>query len=563
MHDLNLASPSTNKPTDQSVAWPRWLWIALLAIALLWFATLAGRRLLNPDEGRYAEIAREMLVTGDWVTPRLNGIKYFEKPPLQYWMTAVAYQVFGETDFAARLWAGLTGFAGIVFAGFTGVRLFGRAAGTMAATITASSLLYLAIGHINTLDMGVSFFLELTVCSFLLAQQSPLRSAAERNWMLLAWTAAALAFLSKGLIALVLPSLTLLVYTVVTLEFSAWKRLHIVKGLLLFLLLALPWVIAAARANPEFLNFFFLHEQFERFLVDSHDRDAPWWFFLPFFVLGTLPWTLVALRQFNATWRLDAQTTGLQTRRFLMLWIVVVIGFFSLSHSKLPPYIVPVIPMFALVLGDVFTRLPARALRWHLLVIGLTLAALGLVVALLPNTIAGAKSVDLVADLRPETSIGLLLVSIAMLASNHISRRRSIELVVIVAGLGTLLGLSMLVKGTDALDNTRSGYPLVQPMAAHLDPHTRLYSVSDYDQTLPFYLKRRLILVNYRGELDFGLTQEPELAIDTIEAFVRIWRNETNAVAVMPPALYKELLHQGLPMQFITEQRKLVAVSKP
>jgi hypothetical protein len=121
----------------------------------------------------------------------------------------------------------------------------------------------------------------------------------------------------------------------------------------------------------------------------------------------------------------------------------------------------------------------------------------------------------------------------------------------------------VLVKGTDALDNSRSGYPLIQPIAAHLDPHTRVYSVSDYDQTLPFYLKRRLILVNYRGELDFGLTQEPELAIDTIEAFVRIWRNETNAVAVMPPALYTELLHQGLPMQFLAEQRKLVAVRKP
>lgn len=563
MHDLTLASPSTDQPADQSIPWPRWLWIALLAIAVLWFATLGGRRLLNPDEGRYAEIAREMLVSGDWVTPRLNGIKYFEKPPLQYWMTAVAYQVFGATDFAARFWAGLTGFAGIVLAGFAGVRLFGRAAGTMAATITASSLLYLAIGHINTLDMALSFFLELTVCSFLLAQCSAARSAAERNWMLLAWTAAALAFLSKGLIALVLPSLTLLVYTVVTREFSAWKRLHIVKGLVLFLLLTLPWVIAAARANPEFLRFFFLREQFERFLVDSHDRDGPWWYFLPLFVLGTLPWTLVALRQFNATWRLDGQAGALQVRRFLMLWIVVVVGFFSVSHSKLPPYIVPVIPMFALVLGDVFTRLPARALRWHLLVIGLLLAALGLIVAFLPDTIAGAKSVDVVADLCPETAIGLLLASIAMLASNHMSGRKAIEVVVVVAGLGTLLGLSVLVKGTDALDNTRSGYPLVQPIAAHLDPDTRLYSVSDYDQTLPFYLKRRLILVNYRGELDFGLSQEPELAIDTIEAFVRIWRNETNAVAVMPPALYTELLHQGLPMQLISEQRKLVAVRKP
>jgi hypothetical protein len=171
--------------------------------------------------------------------------------------------------------------------------------------------------------------------------------------------------------------------------------------------------------------------------------------------------------------------------------------------------------------------------------------------------------VDLVADLRPETAIGFLLMSVAMLASNHLSGHKPIEWVVTVAGLGTLLGLSVLLKGADALDNTRSGYPLVAPIAAQLTPTTKLYSVSDYDQTLPFYLKRQITLVNYRGELDFGLSQEPELAIDTVEEFVRRWRNDSHAIAVMPPALYKDLLTQGLPMQLITEQRKLVAVKKP
>jgi 4-amino-4-deoxy-L-arabinose transferase-like glycosyltransferase len=242
---------------------------------------------------------------------------------------------------------------------------------------------------------------------------------------------------------------------------------------------------------------------------------------------------------------------------------VVVVGFFSVSHSKLPPYIVPVMPMFAMVLGDVFTRLQARTLRSHLLVIGLALGVLGLVVALLPNTIAVPKSVDVVADLRPETAIGFLLVAVAMLASNHMSGRKPIEFIVIVAGLGTLLGLSVLLKGSDALDNTRSGYAFAQRIATQLDAQTKLYSLSDYDQTLPFYLKRQITLVNYRGELDFGLSQEPELAIDTVEAFTRVWRNQSNAIAIMPPALYNELLNQGLPMQFIAEQRKQVAVKKP
>ncbi len=549
---------------DRSAA--RWLVLLLLVMGALWFGTLGQRQLLNPDEGRYAEIAREMLVSGDWVTPRLNGIKYFEKPPLQYWMTASALQVFGFNEFAARFWTGLTGFAGVLLAGYTAARLFSRSAGVMTAAITASSLLYLVIAHINTLDMGLSFFAQLTVCSFLLAQHSAPRSVHERNWMLLAWAAAAMAFLSKGLIALVLPSITLLAYSVVTRELSAWRRLHIIKGLLLFLTLVLPWLIAVTRANPEFLRFFFLHEQFERFLSNVHNRDGPWWYFLPLLMLGTLPWTLVALRQFKTSWQLDGApgNTGLQSRRFLWLWVIMVVAFFSASHSKLPPYIVPVIPMFAMLVGEAFTRLPAAALRMHLLVMGLLMAALGLLVALLPANIAGPKSVELVTDLRPETAIGFVLTGGAMLIACLLSRRgRSIETVVLTTSLGALLGLSVLIQGSNALQLTRSGHALAQTLAPQLTAQTRLFSVAVYDQTLPFYLQRRFTLVNYRGELDFGLTQEPELGIDTLEAFARSWQHQGEAIAVMPPALYTELLNQGLPMQLIAQQTKLVAVRKP
>lgn len=540
-----------------------WTWLGLALIAVLWFATLGSRQLLDPDEGRYAEIAQEMLVSGDWVTPRLNGIKYFEKPPLQYWMTASAYRVFGHNEFAARWWAGLCGFAGILLTGFTGTRLFGRAAGHMAAVITASSALYMTISHVNTLDMGLTFFLQLSMCSFLLAQRSALGSRTERNWMWLAWSGAALAFLSKGLVALILPALTLLVYSVVSREFSAWRRLHIGSGLPLFLLLVLPWLIAVSLANPEFPHFFFVHEQFERFLSNIHDRDGPWWYFLPFLLLGSLPWTFIALHRLTTEWQLDAAQPGFQTRRFLIVWIVTVIGFFSLSHSKLPPYILPVIPMLALLLGDICTRLAATALRLHLLVMASMLLVLALVVCLLPDNIAGAKAIAVVADLRPETVVGLVLISIAILAASWLAHRRALEAAVITAGLGTLFGLSVLIQATNALASTRSGYALAQQITPRLSPTTRLFSVADYNQTLPFYLGRHLTLVNYRGELDFGLSQEPELAIDSIEAFTRIWQDQGLAIAVMPPALYTELLNKGLPMQLIAQQAKWVAVSKP
>ena len=157
------------------------LWGLLAAFAVVWFGTLDYRKLIKPDEGRYAEIAREMAVSGDWITPRLNGIKYFEKPPLQYWATAAAFNLFGQDEWTARLWPGITGFLGVLLALYTGTKLFGPAAGGLAAMVLGTSLLYLFIGHINTLDMGVAFFLEAALCAFLLAQSS--RRASPEAWL--------------------------------------------------------------------------------------------------------------------------------------------------------------------------------------------------------------------------------------------------------------------------------------------------------------------------------------------------------------------------------------------
>ena len=156
----------------------RGLWLMLLVFVILWFGNLEYRKLIRPDEGRYAEIPREMVVSGDWTTPRLNDLKYFEKPPLQYWATAVAYEVFGEHQWTSRIWAALTGFAGILLAWFTATRLFGREAGIYATLLLGSSMLYAMMAHVNTLDMGVTFFITLGIFSLLIAQKEELATAA-------------------------------------------------------------------------------------------------------------------------------------------------------------------------------------------------------------------------------------------------------------------------------------------------------------------------------------------------------------------------------------------------
>lgn len=240
-------------------------WLLWLGFGFAWFYLLGHRTLVPTDEGRYAEMAREMLKSGDWITPRLNGIKYFEKPPLQAWMNTISFALFGLGEWQARLWTGLAGFLGIIATAFAGHKVFGIRNGFYAALILISSFWWAALGHINTLDMGLSGMMTISLCALLIAQRDTATGRERRNYMLLCWAAMALAVLSKGLIGLVLPGAVLVLYTFISRDWKIWARLHLIKGLLLFFAISAPWFILVGERNHEFYHFFFIHEHFERF----------------------------------------------------------------------------------------------------------------------------------------------------------------------------------------------------------------------------------------------------------------------------------------------------------
>ena len=256
----------------------RFLWVLAALFTLAWFGVLDYRHLVASDEGRYGEIAREMYATGDWVTPRYNGYKYFEKPPLQAWMTAIAYTLFGVGEWQSRLWTGITGYVAILATGFTAWKLVGGERGVLAgwvsAILLASSPMWNVGGHFNTLDMGLSSILSCALFALLLAQRAGLSVTARRNWMWLCWAFMALAVLSKGLIGLVIPGMVLVVYTLTTWDWGLWKRLHLFSGLVVFFLIATPWFVLVSLKNPEFPHFFFIHEHWDRFTKDGHNRKG-------------------------------------------------------------------------------------------------------------------------------------------------------------------------------------------------------------------------------------------------------------------------------------------------
>jgi 4-amino-4-deoxy-L-arabinose transferase-like glycosyltransferase len=279
----------------------RWMAHAFLVCALIWFAGLEYRGLAMPDEGRYADIAREMLDGNDWVTPRLNGLKYFEKPPLQYWATAGAFAAFGVDEWTARLWPAVTGFLCLAFTAFAALRLAPGSPWIPTALIFAGCWGYFLGGQFLTLDMGLTFFLTAAMLSFALSRRAGLSPPEERNWMLLAWAAAACAVLSKGLVGVVIPGLVLAVHLAIDRDLSLLRRLHWIPGLCLFAAIVLPWFVLVQHRNPEFFHFFFVHEHFERYALSDHHRPGPWWYFIPVVLVGL--WTASSSTGFSRSGR--------------------------------------------------------------------------------------------------------------------------------------------------------------------------------------------------------------------------------------------------------------------
>ena len=537
--------------------------LLLLAFTAVWFSNLEYRKLVNPDEGRYAEIPREMVASGDWTTPRLNDIKYFEKPALQYWATAAAYTLFGEHQWTARLWSALTGFLGVFMVFFTGRRLFGPAAGWYAAMVLSSSLLWVLIGHVNTLDMGVSFFLAAAVCAFVLAQHDSTDARARGRWMLAAWCAVALAVLSKGLIGLVLPGAALVLYVLAERDWRLAGRLRLAAGGALLLALTLPWFIAVSRANPEFFHFFFIHEHFERFLTKQHGRYQPPYYFIPVLLAGMLPWTIALIDALARTWKRDPQQR-FQTQRFLLLWAAVVFVFFSVSDSKLVSYILPIFPALALLMGVRLTQTSARALAWQTLPAALAGFAL---LALLPN-IGRYASREVPVEMFRDYADWLIAAGLLQLAGAAACawlawRGKIHAALAVLAGTG-LVFAQLALSGHESLSKANSAYYIAQKIKPELKPGMPFYSVDTYDQSLQFYLRRPTTMVSYKDELGFGIAQEPEKFIPSVALFEQAWTAGGDALALMSPRTYETLRAQGLSMRLVArDTRRIIVARRP
>ncbi|HQQ63623.1 MAG TPA: glycosyltransferase family 39 protein [Pseudomonadales bacterium] len=330
-----------------------WLFIPLL---VYFTAFLGTHPLVTPDEGRYPDVARHMLLSGDWVVPYLNGTVFFHKPILYYWLETLSMHVFGINAWAIRLPGALTGFFGCVLVYQASRRLFGEPVARIATVILATNPLYFVASQFADMNLEVGVLIASAVLCFFVAEAG--KTSRTFFWRMLAWMFMGLAILAKGLIGIVLPAM---VFGLWVLLFNQWRRLPafcFVRGILLLLAIVAPWFFLMEQREPGFLHYFIVVQHFERYSGTNFNNVQPFWFYPAVLLLGFMPWMtdvvgivkrLPLTRQFADT--VLQQPAGGRMVWMLLIWIVAMVCFFSMPASKVMGYILPVMPAVALLIA--------------------------------------------------------------------------------------------------------------------------------------------------------------------------------------------------------------------
>ncbi len=328
-------------------SWAVFLVVFILS-GFLFFFRLGDRSLRNPDEGRYAEIAREMVIDGEWIEPHLYGADYLKKPPLFYWLIAASFKVFGFNELAARLVPAFFGVLGVLATFFFAKRILGLKTAFFSALILTSNFWYLQVGRYLLIDMVFSFFITAALYLFYLGVHE---TSLKKIYYLSFYICIGLAFLAKGIAGFIIPVLSIFFYLIFTRRFlKVFREMRLLWGVLIFLAIVGPWLFKIFSLEPEFIKVFVLHEHFGRFLSDNFEHQEPWYYYVMILPLILLPWTLFPWF-FKRAFRFSKEEIRSDARLFLLISAASLFIFYSLSSSKLQTYMLPLVPLSAVFIG--------------------------------------------------------------------------------------------------------------------------------------------------------------------------------------------------------------------
>lgn len=483
----------------------RWQIAALLVVYLLLYVLpLGNRALVIPDETRYAEIPREMLTTGDWVTPRIDGLRYFEKTPLGYWLNAASIATFGENPFAVRLPSAVAvGLTLLLILLFCLKTFTDRRVAVLAAFIQMTFLEVYFVGTFAVLDSLLTLFLTGTMMAYYLAVKE------QKNH--LAWTyytvagvLMGLAFLTKGFLAIAIPVIVFVPWLVVRKD---WRALFLKSAytLLIASLLVLPWGILIQLRDSDFWRYFFWVEHIRRFIADNAQHKAPFYYFLVSLPVLAFPWVSFISPAITGL-RASVEKRGLL--QFLWLWLVIPFLFFSLSRGKLETYILPCFPPLAILLAaglDNYLRHNNKqAFNRVSLFNGMVL--LSVLALLLVQQFAATRPLYQQTELLKLVMVALTLLA-AVVACLRATKSTNTNVKLILTGTAVLPLIVLIqfampnqIKESDTLAR------LFTEVGHKIGPDTLVVSDGSILRAVNWYLKRADVYLLTSNEMSYGLS---------------------------------------------------------
>ena len=517
--------------------------------------------LWEPDEARYAEIAREMIQGGGILVPHLNYVAYVEKPPLLYWLTTLSFRIFGISEFAARLPVAMSAIVGIFATYLFALHAFGRRHAILAGAILATTPLYALMAQVLTTDMTLTALTTIATFAFFLHWNEGGR------WWWIAYGAMGLAVMTKGPVGAAIPILATVLWLAMRRELSgAIARFRAIPGLALTFLIAAPWFIFMSIQEPGFAKFYFVGEHLKRAFEADYSHNEAFYFYIPVLVIGMLPWSLLVP---FLTWRAATRNPA---RSFCVVAATVTLVAFSCASAKLIPYVLPAVPPLVVLIADGLV-----SCAWPSAVPGATLRApdsrilreSGPLLALLGVGVIVAAieaphfRTPYVMFARPAMyAIGAILIAGGIATTTMFFRRRTASG---LAAIVVTLALALLAGGWVRLETEpMRSYAALSRAIAEQAPDATIICYHRYVQSLAFYNRQRVVLLGGRTELDFGSQFDPEARqwfLNNDEQMFRRWERPGPVVIVLDAgdlARMKERLGEFDVIAFEGKKRAIV-----